>query len=243
MKKSMLALFSCALVAGSVMAATVDGNNTAVVIKKTPIATPNNYQLLIVPVKGFDIAKGPEAKSIALKELLPPSSSSYPTGTVVYAAAGDDKNRYVVVEIGGSKVWADEDTPTIEAKNATYDPRTPFWLQTNGKVTDPTIFCGELLDEDVTITPKAGEMQLFGNATSNEILISRIACGEADGEFDSGDTIFALNGTSDYEQYIYSTTARSWTKRVPDVVQMQPVGASDVFPAGAAAYFYRKAKN
>jgi hypothetical protein len=194
---------------------------------------------LIVPVKGFDIAKGATEKKIPLKELLPPTL--YPAGTIVYAAAGDDIKTYNIKDVNGNKIWTLGDS-TDEDTTVAYAPRTPFWLQTNGKATNSTVFCGELLGTDVTITPDAGTMQLIGNATSTEVKISDIACDDDDDTFDSGDTIFALQaGTSDYDQYIYSTTVGKWTKTDPNSVQMQVVTDDDKLPAGAAAYFYRKA--
>ena len=53
MKKLLVAAFACML--GISAIAAVEGNNTAVVIRKKPVVSDNGYQYLCLPVRGFDI--------------------------------------------------------------------------------------------------------------------------------------------------------------------------------------------
>lgn len=225
----MLALFGCALVAGSVMAAEVAGNNTAVVIKNTPVVSSNLYQFLIVPVKGFDITGKGVGRNLSLDEILPPNL--YAPNTIVYE--NETTNVMTVQEDGqGVRTW-------VKASSEEFDPiygaGTILWLQspvnTNPNSILSTVFCGELSTTAVTVTPVQGQFVPFGNATSEAVKFSEIN-GVA------GDEIYRLkNGSGDYDILRYN--GMIWTKKPVSGIFAEDA-SNDELPAGAAAYYYRR---
>jgi hypothetical protein len=236
MKKSMLALFGCALVAGSVMAAEVTGNNTAVVIKNTPVVSSNLYQFLIVPVKGFDIKGKGEGQSLSLDEILPPNL--YDPDTIVY-----ENGTANVMKVNQANQWVKED-PTKEF-DPIYGAGTILWLQSPATVTDtddipPTVFCGELSTTAVTVTPITRQFVPFGNATSTAVKFKDITVGG--GTPSDGDEIYRLKDESgDYDILRYNGTLKVWTKKPGPTEGIFAVDASnDELPAGVAAYYYRR---
>jgi hypothetical protein len=241
MKKSMLALFGCALVAGSVMAAEVTGNNIAVVIKKDPVVSSNLYQFLIVPVKGFDITGGANATSLTLNELLPASTCE--NGTLVYKAA-DSSVQWKVV--GGK--WVDNNDTSVDANDVEIAEDTILWVKAQNTATvaaaeaNPLVFCGEMSTKTVSVTPVARTFVAFGNATSNAVAFSAIS---VDGGVQKNDKIYLVkSGASDYMILNYNGT--NWTKPPVDNEGNPVSGAyiplkeADKLPAGAAAYYYRR---
>jgi hypothetical protein len=228
MKKSMLALFSCALVAGSVMAAEVAGNNTAVVIQKTPVVSSNFYQFLIVPVKGFDITGNPQSNpTITLNELLP--ASLYDEGTLVYKANSPTK-QYKIVD--GVWTWNHNDGATFSAKDV-------LWLKSTKNPMPDTVFCGQLLEDNVNISmtdEDVGTFIAFGNATSMAVPYSDIKVNG--GVPANDDEIYVIQGgSSNYKILVYF--GGKWWKPPAGTGSYVEVGADEELPAGAAAYYYR----
>ncbi|MDO5462447.1 MAG: hypothetical protein Q4F99_03040 [bacterium] len=229
MKKSMLTLVGCALAAGTVMAAEVAGNNTAVVIQKDAVVSNNYYQFLIVPVKGFDITGGGTATTLTLAEILPPVA--YTTGTTVYAA-NDTTNIYKVD--GGA--WVDGEGNN---KDDTEIPaETILWMKTSKTDVSATVFCGEQSSTEVSVTPQSGFVA-FGNATSAAVEYNDIKVDG--GEATKGDLIYCVKEGS-YDYYILRYNGDNWTKPPAsgNGAYVDVVEGTDVFPAGAAAYYYRK---
>ena len=65
---------SVACVVGVCAFAAVEGNKTAVVVRKAEVVSDNGYQFLCVPVLGFDITgQGPVA-SVAWGDIFPASA-------------------------------------------------------------------------------------------------------------------------------------------------------------------------
>lgn len=240
MKKSMLTLVGCVLAAGSVMAAEVAGNNTAVVIQKDAVVSNNYYQFLIVPVKGFDITGTGNAQSLTLAEILPPAA--YTTGTKVYKANEDTPTIYTVQDAEWKK---DGTTP---ANGTPIDAGTILWMLTDTTDVASTVFCGELVKDGNTVTPVAGKFVTFGNATSNAIPYANIVNATSEetlkigvvGGVLRGDQIYLLQeGSSDYLILRYNGTI--WTKPNPAGGLYIPANTeADKLPAGAAGYYYRK---
>ncbi len=77
MNKALIAGLACAV--GVCAFAAVEGNNTAVVIRKAPVVSDNGYQYLCVPVRGFDITGQELNDSVALGDIIP--ASAYEVGT------------------------------------------------------------------------------------------------------------------------------------------------------------------
>lgn len=265
MKKSMLAFASCALVAGAVMAAAVEGNNTAVVIQKEPVVSTTLYQFLIVPVKPFDITNSANASTaIPLNELLPPAG--YEAGTRVYSAT-DASKLYTVAWYNPTTgefpmvaqdtdtstftlVWASSG-PKLVGDDVTFSTGDILWLQTASKPTDPTVFCGELSADKVIVDDENNTGMIpFGNATSEAVRYDNGLTFTSGKPVAKGDAIYVLEAdTTEYTRYVYQTvhssvggdgTTLCWTKKNPNSSWMIPLAESDVMPAGAAAYYKRK---
>lgn len=77
LSKAFVAGLACAV--GVCAFAAVEGNNTAVVIRKAPVVSDNGYQFLCVPVRGFDITGQGQAEAVALGDIIP--ASAYAAGT------------------------------------------------------------------------------------------------------------------------------------------------------------------
>lgn len=228
MKKSMLTLVGCALAAGTVMAAEVAGNNVAVVIQKDAVVSNNFYQFLVVPVKGFDITGEGTATTLTLEEIFP--AAAYVTGTIVYKASDPD-----VIYTKQDSGWKYQNG-LADASAAEFSANDIIWMLSTSKNLDPTVFCGEQSQTEVSVTPKAGSFVAFGNATSAAVDFEDINAGG----FLAGDQIYLVQeGSSDYLRLVYNGS--DWTKPPAGSGRYEAiVPGTDVFPAGGAAYYYRK---
>jgi hypothetical protein len=251
MKKSMLALFGCALVAGSVMAAEVTGNNTAVVIQKDAVVSDNLFQFLIVPVKGFDIAAGTEARAVKFDELFP--VSLYDEGTNVYAADGSFDGQ---IRHNGAAWTVASNASTTSTTSATaatilsegVPAGTILWMKSPagtvpGKVAK-TVFCGELLTTEFKVTIGNEALTPFGNATSEAKTLGalKVFVGETESAPSNNDVIFVLQKeSSEYARFLYN--GGQWLKEPEGDDTWEMLPANDVeIAAGEAAYYYRTTK-
>lgn len=89
LNKAFVAGLACAV--GVCAFAAVEGNNTAVVVRKAPVVSDNGYQYLCVPVRGFDITGQGKTESVQLSDIIP--AADYEPGTELIvegnAAAGE----------------------------------------------------------------------------------------------------------------------------------------------------------
>lgn len=76
MKRLLVAAFACLLGFGTAWAA-VEGNNTAVVIRKAPVVSKTGYQFLCVPVRGFDITGLGWVEGLPLNDVIPPATVGF----------------------------------------------------------------------------------------------------------------------------------------------------------------------
>lgn len=91
MKKTLALMAGCALCVSAAMAA-VQGNNTAVIVKKDVVETTTGYQFLCIPVRGFDITGKGAVKGLSLDELLPPSTEGF------VVTQNGTKGTYIIVQ-------------------------------------------------------------------------------------------------------------------------------------------------
>lgn len=101
MKRLLVAAFACLLGFGTAWAA-VEGNNTAVVVRKAPVVSKTDYQFIGLPVRGFDITGQGKSQTLPLADVLPPAS--YPAGTTLQVVSNDVKG--ATEEAGQSQVLA-----------------------------------------------------------------------------------------------------------------------------------------
>lgn len=87
MSKVLVAGLACAVSACALAA--VEGNNTAVVVRKAPVVSDNGYQYLCVPVRGFDITGQGNAKSVQLSDIIPAANYEPGTELIVEGNAAD----------------------------------------------------------------------------------------------------------------------------------------------------------
>lgn len=222
---------------GAAMAVAVDGSNTAVVIKKAQVkSATGNYQLLVVPVKGYDIAAGDDtAEAITLSSMFPANANSGKTVIVVQAngiAAG------TTYTCDGAS-WGGTD-PALPAG-------TIFWFGDSATATStltesteaPIVFCGNANTTGVDWSAANGQVTPLGNSTSDAITLSDVP-----GQ--NGAQLFRIKaGASDYEVYRYTTVGNEtgWFKTEISTVNEVPVTAwvsagTDTIPAAEAFYYY-----
>lgn len=111
MKRLLVAAFACLLGFGTAWAA-VEGNNTAVVIRKAPVVSDNGYQFLCVPVRGFDITGQGKAKGLPLNDVIPPTTEGFTVGGVELVIEGNEEaegyaanGTYELATAGDTNVW------------------------------------------------------------------------------------------------------------------------------------------
>ncbi len=111
MKRLLVAALACLLGFGTAWAA-VEGNNTAVVIRKAPVVSDNGYQFLCVPVRGFDITGQGKSKGLPLNDVIPPTTDGFTAGSVELVIEGNDKaegyavnGTYELATGGDTTVW------------------------------------------------------------------------------------------------------------------------------------------
>lgn len=210
--KATLATLACLLTAGLLTAASVDGNNTAVVIRKNVVESDNGYQFLCVPVNGLDITGG-EPGGVALNTMLPPETLEEDTMLTI------DKTTYSVQTVEGVKTWVVGVAGTTVA-DVTLKGGTIFWLHTptvslnslfsagasdlqllNASPSEPIVFCGQDRAR-TTIEPESGKATAMCNDSSESVALKDVIASPK-----QGDQILTIkSGTSEYEIYRYLGT-------------------------------------
>ncbi len=212
--KATLATLACLLTAGLLTAAaSVDGNNTAVVIRKNVVESDNGYQFLCVPVNGLDITGG-ETGGVALNTMLPPETLEEGTTLTIGATT------YSVQTVDEVKTWVVGVSGTDVADDVTLEGGTIFWLRSptvsvasifsagasdlqllNASPSEPIVFCGQDR-ERTTISPVSGEATAMCNDSSESVALKDVIASPK-----QGDQILTIkSGTSEYEIYRYLGT-------------------------------------
>ena len=212
--KATLATLACLLTAGLLTAAaSVDGNNTAVVIRKNVVESDNGYQFLCVPVNGLDITGG-ETGGVALNTMLPPETLE--VGTTLTKGA----TTYSVQTVNEVKTWVVGVSGADVADDVTLEGGTIFWLSTptvslnslfsagasdlqllNASASEPIVFCGQDRAR-TTFEPESGEATAMCNDSSESVALENVIASPK-----QGDQILTIkSGTSEYEIYRYLGT-------------------------------------
>ena len=235
--KATIASIACLLMAGFVAAASVEGNNTAVVIQKSVVKSKGGWQFICVPVDGLSIA-GTSASTVNIATFLP--STVYDANTVAYVVETSGAKNVRFKLTGGTwkpEVYEDENkvwtsvTPPAEFPNGTsafatsngeLKPGTILWVYevppTQGQATatllssegTKTVFCGQNRTRASQGRPTG--MVAMKNDSSVALPLSGVI--SANGEKPkTGDEIRTLiNGKNDYKIYYYVATenAGNW---------------------------------
>lgn len=235
MKSTLLGMFAIAALFGveKVCAASVDGNNTAVVIQKAAKAASTGWQLLCVPVDPFNIGAG--AGTITLAEVFPPSI--YANGSQVIVGT----NAEVTATIADN-VWKYGTGTGGDASEEKLNCGTTVLFKAGG--VDPSqevVFCGQL---NGTVTPAGegtGSLLPVGNNTNTEKTLAQIftntgALGTANSQ------VFHIAAAGDSSYTVYRKRGNAWYKYVSGARPVQVTLESISLAPGEAVYFYRAAE-
>ena len=105
--KATLATLACLLTVGFLSAASVEGNNTAVVIRKNVVKSDTGWQFLCVPVNALNIDGSPDG-TIELSTLLPPATLTNGTQVRIKDKTDTEQgDKWVMYTVQGGKWVAD----------------------------------------------------------------------------------------------------------------------------------------
>lgn len=247
----------CLCGAAMAQGTSVDGSNTAVVIRKSPVySVGSNYQLLVVPVKAFDITASATDTAVPLADMLPPASYQSYTVTPLNADGTSGSVTYTASDAG----WAASD-----GSAAKLVPGTIFWLkkpastvtgtslstggfaslatttESTATTADPSIvFCGQANEVPLSWEGTQGVVVPMGNSNSAPIKLGDITSAPL------GAQIFRI--TADSSEYQIYTRAvnngkEGWYVRAIDNSQSFPIFSwttadAVTIPAAEAFYYY-----
>lgn len=146
MKRLLVAAFACLLGFGTAWAA-VEGNNTAVVIRKAPVVSKTGYQFLCVPVRGFDITGRGQVEGLPLNDVIPPTTEGFIAGTTKLLVEGNEGNievdgyvgngAYTLANENGSLHWVTQSGgATIDVGTGMVAHAARLWLNVSGPLAD-----------------------------------------------------------------------------------------------------------
>lgn len=200
--KATLAMIACLAMAGFLTAeATVEGNNTAVVIQKAKVESKNGWQLLCVPVTALQINGATSETAISIDDILPPES--YPEDAQVYI----DGSAFATLTVNGTtQSWVASSTRS--AGDLTLTPGQVFWLKKPAGEDNPmptaTTFCGQEKGAATRERPSNGQMVLMRNDSDQPLKISDVMGTNAK---DLDEILRIKAGSLDYYSFIYFTPA------------------------------------
>lgn len=144
MKRLLVAAFACLLGFGSAWAA-VEGNNTAVVIRKAPVVSKTGYQFLCVPVRGFDITGRGRVEGLPLNDVIPPTTTGFAAATTTLLVEGnievdgyvEDGAYTLVADENGSLHWGTQSGgATTDVGTGMVAHAARLWLKVSGPLAD-----------------------------------------------------------------------------------------------------------
>lgn len=146
MKRLLVAAFACLLGFGTAWAA-VEGNNTAVVIRKAPVVSKTGYQFLCVPVRGFDITGQGQVEGLPLNDVIPPTTTGFAADTTTTTTllvedniVGDGYVRdgaYKLSTVDGTPRWVTQDgSATTDIGTGMVAHAARLWLNVSGPLAD-----------------------------------------------------------------------------------------------------------
>lgn len=215
--KATLATLACLLTAGLLTAASVDGNNTAVVIRKNVVQSDTGFQFLCVPVNGLNIA-GVNGGTVKLSTMLPPETLTAGTKISLVNSTGSVTQEAAISSVEGVNTWSTdldlsggqifwlkvgEDAEAANQEEASVASLSLFATAgqeeeaANGE-TEPIVFCGQDRTRS-PITPGLGVLTPMSNDSSVPLKLSEVNANPV-----NLDTIMTIkSGSSDYELYDY----------------------------------------
>lgn len=139
MKRLLVAAFACLLGFGSAWAA-VEGNNTAVVIRKAPVVSKTGYQFLCVPVRGFDITGRGQVEGLPLNDVIPPTTEGFIADITKLLVEGNSEvdgyvedGAYTLENVNGSLRWVTQSGgATTDVGTGMVAHAARLWLNVSG---------------------------------------------------------------------------------------------------------------
>lgn len=143
MKRLLVAAFACLLGFGTAWAA-VEGNNTAVVIRKAPVVSKTGYQFLCVPVRGFDITGQGQVKGLPLNDVIPPTTEGFVAEATKLLVEGNSADKgyvengaYKLSTVDGTPRWVNQDgSATTDIGTGMVAHTARLWLNVSGPLAD-----------------------------------------------------------------------------------------------------------
>ncbi len=238
----------------------VSGGNTVAIVKKAEIASATGWQLLVVPVKGMNIAEGNNPTSHqTLAALLPPAEYEGYSVTVVSVPSTTAKEGVTLTASGYTYSVSDSNwTTTTQGASATdvFPSGTILWLkkpvtqavsllsapktQGDDDSTSILLFFGNSNGTATLPSATGGKVIAFGNDSTATLKINAINA-------PAGAQLFRIQaGKTTYERY-YRVNVRGalqWRKLVErkigedTVTSEQVVGDTEEIAAAEAYYYY-----
>lgn len=195
LNKAFVAGLACAV--GVCAFAAVEGNNTAVVIRKTAIVSTEGWQYLTVPVRGFDITGLGKVDGVPLQDVLPASMYQEETTLMVEGNAEAGDTTYVpngtytltsgswnsgsgsidaaLLLKAAARVWLKVPVATANAANDDLFAMAGAGVASATTAADAatapteTIFAGEQNTVKYLVSGEINGMTAFGNASSEVV--------------------------------------------------------------------------
>lgn len=241
--KATLATLACLLTVGFLSAASVDGNNTAVVIRKNVVESDTGFQFLCVPVDGLDIANG-TPKTVKLSTLLPAATLTAGTKIIFVGGTLGENNTTATVNAveGGDNVWSPGDIElsggqiywlSYQAPVVSQSARTRSTVTTYATTSaDTVIFCGQDRGNPTKVTPGTGVVTPMANDSSTAVALKNINVIVETTPGDLDTILVIKTGSSDYKQYNYF----DGTWYGPNGVD----ASDDTIAPGEAFYYFKR---
>lgn len=257
--KATIASIACLLMAGFVAAASVEGNNTAVVIQKSVVKSKGGWQFICVPVDGLSIA-GTSASKVNIATFLP--SKVYAEGTEAYVVEKDGTTKlakFTLTNENDTLKWkyakVDKDQTGVSAvvtEDGDLDPGTILWVYeeppaqptNNANVAatllasedTKTVFCGQSRDRTEQTRNTLNGMVAMKNDSSVALPLKNVISASGQKPQTGDDILLLQNGKNSYKIYTYGTlkgTTTWWSSKTPRV------DSRDVTIAPGEAFYYR----
>ena len=257
--KATIASIACLLMAGFVAAASVEGNNTAVVIQKSVVKSAGGWQFICVPVDGLSIA-GSSESTVNIATFLP--STVYNANTVAYVVeedgaknvrfklTGDTWAPEMEVVENETKVWKSvnvfpDGKSDFATANGDLMPGTILWVYEvppAGRAAatllasedTKTVFCGQSRDRTVPVRADLiPGMVAMKNDSSVAVTLNGVISAPQPGD----DILLLQNGKNSYKIYTYGTlkgTTTWWSSTTP-----REDSGTKVTIAPGEAFYYR----
>ncbi len=242
--KATLAMIACLAMAGFLTAATVEGNNTAVVIQKDKVQASTGWQFLCVPVDGLAIS-GAKASGVDISTFLPPDSCNPNTEVYVLNAEGTKPSTHTF-QLTNNRWTAGSGTSNMVESNTVLKPGAILWVLDGNNVqvqpaaeggesapATPITFCGQSRTRTAPERPNvAKKMTAMKNDSATPITLSSVITGKPQ----TGDQILRVQkNVNDYQRYWYE--ANHWWI---DGAEGSTKADSETIQPGESFYYYSK---